>query len=94
MKLLKKLSKMNTSITANDLTALELEVINCIKHVDNPSYFFLSEILSYDKGKNKILRGAISSLVKKGVLDINKEEGGLVSVYADHLFPVDFFKPL
>jgi hypothetical protein len=84
---------MTQAITVNDLTTLELEIINAIKHVDNPSYFFLSEILSADKEKNKILRGAVSSLVKKGVLDINTEDGGLVSVFADHLFPTDFFKP-
>lgn len=83
---------MTTQIKLSDLTTLEQTIINKIKNVDNPSYFFLSEILSGSKEENKVLRGAVSSLVKKGILDINTEDGGLVSVFADYLFPENFFK--
>ena len=78
-------------VKISDLTQLELQIIERIKNVDNPQYFFMSEILTGSKEQNKVLRGAISSLVKKMVLDVNNDDGGLVSVYAKNLFPDCFF---
>lgn len=78
---------MNTEIKIEDLTSLEVEVIESIKRLDNPGYFFL-EVSSAEPKK---LRGAMASLDKKEVIDINTDFDGLVTVLATNLFPENFF---
>lgn len=74
--------------TTNKYTELEQQIIDNIKKVDTPNYFFVSDILT---SNTKQMRGAIASLVKKGVLDINTQDGGLVSVLDRSDFPEGFF---
>ncbi len=66
------------------LTDLEQQVINAIRNQDNPEYFFASEILE-KTGNSKAIRGAMASLVKKGIIDINNDFDGFVSILDDGL---------
>ena len=73
-----------------NLTNLEKQIIDNIKKVDNPQYFFVNEIVI---GNTKQLRGAVASLVKKNILmiDDDKNSKGLISVLDKSLFEDGFF---
>jgi len=62
-----------------EITELESQVIDALESVDNPEYFFIDEISTNIPQKQ--LRGVLSSLVKKYLIDINTKEGGLVSIF-------------
>lgn len=76
------------------LTALELKVIEAISKVDNPEYFFSDEILESCDLNPKQARGAMASLVKKGIIDINNDFDGLVSIFETDYFPESFVSKL
>lgn len=78
---------VNAEVKNYNFTDLELNVIKNIKNLDNPSYFFVDEIMDDVKRD----RGVISSLVKKGVLYVDTDFDGLVSVFARELFTDGFF---
>ena len=67
-------------------TDLEQDILNEIiqEHQDGNSYLFAIDIIDR-LGNTKVYRGALASLVKKGVIDVNVEEGGLLSVFDDNI---------
>tara|TARA_R110002096_G_scaffold256324_1_gene449580 strand:- start:307 stop:570 length:264 start_codon:yes stop_codon:yes gene_type:complete len=68
---------------SNQYTELEQKVIDCIIDLHNEGdYHFADEILDW-LGNEKSIRGALGSLVKKGIIDINRddEDSGLLSVF-------------
>jgi len=66
-------------------TEKELAVMEEIKELfEYSDYNFASELSTFD---TKILRGVLSSLVKKGAIDINVEDGGLLTIFDDNFIP-------
>jgi DNA polymerase III alpha subunit len=67
-------------------TKLEQEILDEIiqDHQDGNSYLFAIDIIDR-LGDTKIYRGALASLVKKGVIDVDVDEGGLLSVYDEEI---------
>ena len=68
-----------------ELTDLEVKIVEWIKAqlADGIDQIF-GEDIEYGTGiDNKVARGALSSLVKKGAIDVNTEDGGLISLFVD-----------
>lgn len=72
-----------------NLTDLEKQIITSIRQMikDGNELVYIGDL-----GENtKQLRGAMASLVKKGLIDVNNEDGGLISLFeseASQIFPV------
>lgn len=72
-------------MTDYNYTAKEIEVMNDIENLfEESEYCMAGELMTFD---TKILRGVLSSLVKKGAIDINTEDGGLLSLFDDNFRP-------
>jgi len=67
-------------------TNLEQQVIDCIIELhDEGDYHFADRVLE-ELGNEKSVRGALGSLVKKGIIGIDRgEDHGLLSVYDDDI---------
>ena len=68
----------------NNFTPLEQKVIDACRQMynDGNELIFIGDLES--AGSSKQVRGAIASLVKKGVLDVNNEDGGLITLFTEH----------
>ncbi len=68
--------------TKTEFTELEQQVIDACKQMynDGNELIYIGDI----GGNTKQLRGAIASLVKKGVIDVNTEDGGLITLFSEH----------
>ena len=83
---------MKTKPTPKDLkeklnfTELEQQVINACKQMikDGNELIYIGDIDNFCDASTKQLRGAMSSLVKKGVIDVNNEDGGIITLFSEY----------
>jgi len=68
-----------------DLTVLEQKIIDGYKKMKANGYdlIFLDDCQIETGGDMKQLRGALSSLVKKGLMYVDKESNGMLSYFGD-----------
>ncbi len=68
--------------TEIEFTELEQQVIDACKQMykDGNELIYIGDI----GGNTKQLRGAMASLVKKGVIDVNVEDGGIITLFREY----------
>jgi len=68
-----------------ELTENEMAICNAIDSLkEDGNDYIMGEDLEYYTGiPNKKARGILASMVKKGLLDVNRQEGGLISSFWD-----------
>ncbi len=72
---------MTNTTTLQNLTENEQKIVSWInQEIEDGNTLIYACDAEYGSGlDNKIARGVISSLVKKGLIDVNKQDGGLIS---------------
>ena len=65
----------------NNFTPLEQKVIDACRQMynDGNELIYIGDLEV--AGNSKQVRGAMASLVKKGVMDVNNEDGGLITLF-------------
>ena len=69
-----------------NFTELEQQVINACKQMinDGNDLIYVGDIDNLSNASTKQLRGAMASLVKKGVIDVNNEDGGIITLFSEY----------
>jgi hypothetical protein len=72
--------------TTTTYTEKEKQVLQACLEIQKDGIFciYTGDIEQYSCIDSKILRGVLSSLVKKNALDVNTEDGGLISIFDDN----------